>query len=59
MDKFSSGFIAQIFYLEEKKTQKFRKIPLGGILGEFWDILGYFLVFGIFSKFYIFLFFLN
>jgi hypothetical protein len=39
--------------------QKFRKIPLGGILGEFWDILGNFLVFGKLSKFYTFLFFLN
>jgi hypothetical protein len=37
--------------------QKFRKIPLGGLLGEFWDILGNFLVFGIFSKFYIFFIF--
>jgi hypothetical protein len=25
--------------------QKFRKIPLGGIVGEFWDTLGNFLVF--------------
>jgi hypothetical protein len=31
--------------------QKFRKIPLGGILGEFGDILGIFLVFGIFLFF--------
>jgi hypothetical protein len=58
IDNFSSGFIAQISYLEEK-MQKFRKIPLGGIWGEFWDILGNFLVFGIISTFNIFLFFIN
>jgi hypothetical protein len=34
--------------------QKLRKIPLGGILGEFRDIFVIFLVFGISSKFYIF-----
>jgi hypothetical protein len=37
MDNFSSGFIAQISYLEEK-MQKFRKIPLWGNFGIFWGI---------------------
>jgi hypothetical protein len=40
MDNFLSGFIAQIFYIEEK-MQKFRKIPLGafwGNFGIFWGI---------------------
>jgi hypothetical protein len=37
MDNFSSGFIAQISYLEDK-IQKFRKIPLGGTFEIFWGI---------------------
>jgi hypothetical protein len=61
MDNLSSGFIAQISYLEEK-IQKLRKIPLGGILGEFWGNFGIF--WGIFwflgyFQNYIFLFFIN
>jgi hypothetical protein len=68
MDNYSSGFIAQISYLEEK-MQKFRKIALEGILGEFWGILGEFWgnfgifwgIFGFWDIFNIlyFLFFIN
>jgi hypothetical protein len=55
MDNFSSGIIAQISYLEEKNAKVQKNSPWG----HFGGILGTFLLFGIFSKFYIFLFFIN
>jgi hypothetical protein len=58
MDNFSSGFIAQISYLEDK-IQKFRKISLGAILRDFWDILGKFFGFWDDFKILYFLFFFN
>jgi hypothetical protein len=50
MDNSSSGFIAQISYLEEKNAKILENFPWG-YFGGFWDILGNFLVFGIFSNF--------
>jgi hypothetical protein len=44
MDNFSSGFIAQISYLEEKNAKIWKNSPWGNF-GIFWEIfwfLGYF-----------------
>jgi hypothetical protein len=48
------------FLIKKKKLQKFVKIPLGGILGyfgEFWGILGNYLVLGYFQNLIFFIFF--
>jgi hypothetical protein len=58
MDKFSSGFIAQISYLEEKKCKNLEKFPLGAFCGNFgfffglWDIFKflYFFIFYLLKK---------
>jgi hypothetical protein len=57
MDMFNPDFLLK-FLISKIKLINFRKIPLGGILGKFWDMLRKFLVFGIFSKINI-LFLLN